>query len=53
MKSKLVSSKNFIELARKLTDIQELTPEILHTLKRSRTKPQARKFKISTFTLLM
>ncbi len=31
MKSKLVSSKNFIELARKLTDIQELTPEILHT----------------------
>lgn len=31
MKSKLVSSKSFIELARKLTDIQELTPEILHT----------------------
>lgn len=31
MKSKSGSSKTFIELAKKFTDIQELTPEILHT----------------------
>lgn len=31
MKSKSGSSKTFIELAKRFTDIQELTPEILHT----------------------
>ena len=31
MKTKSGSSKTFIELAKKFTDIQELTPEILHT----------------------
>ena len=31
MKSKSGSSKIFIELAKRFTDIQELTPEILHT----------------------
>ena len=31
MKSKSVSSKTFIELAKRFTDIQELTHEILHT----------------------
>jgi len=32
MRIKSGSSKNFIELAKRFTDIQELTPEILHTL---------------------
>lgn len=31
MKTKSGSSKTFIELAKRFTDIQELTPEILHT----------------------
>ena len=31
MKNKSGSSKTFIELAKRFTDIQELTPEILHT----------------------
>ena len=31
MRIKSGSSKNFIELAKRFTDIQELTPEILHT----------------------
>ncbi len=31
MKSKSGSSQTFIELAKRFTDIQELTPEILHT----------------------
>ncbi len=31
MKTKSGSFKTFIELAKRFTDIQELTPEILHT----------------------
>ena len=60
MRIKSGSSKNFIELAKRFTDIQELTPEILHTLfpklkstKKSRMKLRARKHKISTSSLPM
>ncbi len=60
MKSKSGSSKTFIELAKRFTDIQELTPEILHTFiskieihEKVKDELRARKHKISTSSLPM